>query len=242
MAATDDRQAISVPQTPSRPQDATLARLQAISGLVFAVFGSLHLINTVLGAFGAEAYNGLQRALRPIYQAPIVEISLVLVPLLTHAAASVLRIRARRGRPASAAPRARAHRYAGWFLLAAVGGHVAATRGPALLEGAAPEFEGVAFTFQFLPAFFYPYYALLALAGAVHLLIGIPTALRALGLRVPRSLTSGRAARWALLTACASVLLGWAGLGGLLFSVADHSSHPFAIVVADLYQTIFRGP
>jgi succinate dehydrogenase/fumarate reductase cytochrome b subunit len=203
---------------------ATLVRLQAASGLVFVVFAGLHLLNTALGAFGADAYNGFQRALRPLYQHPLVELASILVPLAVHAATSVLRMRARRGQAGRATMRTRAHRYAGWFLLAVMGGHIAATRGPALLKGAVPEFEGVAFTFQFLPTIFYPYYTLLALTGLVHQYIGVPTALRRLGVRVPAVWTSGLGARVSLAFAALALLFGLAGLGGLLFPLEERGA------------------
>jgi hypothetical protein len=227
---------------PARLSAATLVRVQAASGLVFAVFGSLHLINTALGAFGPEVYNGFQRALRPFYQHPLVEISSILVPLVVHAVASVLAMRGRRGQAGHPSAGTRAHRYAGWFLLAAMGGHIAATRGPALLTGAVPEFEGVAFTFQFLPAIFYPYYTLLALTGVVHLYIGVPTALRRLGVRVPAAWTSGLRSRVALNLAVFTLLFGLAGLGGLLFPLNDLSAHPFAVQVQAVYGWLAGGP
>lgn len=225
---------------PLHVPSARLVRIQAASGLVFAVFGGLHLVNTALGALGPGAYNGFQRALRPIYQYPLIELSLILVPLVVHAAASIARMRARRstaGHPPSA--KLRAHRLSGWFLLAVMVGHVFATRGPAVLRDALPEFEGVAFTFQFMPGYFYPYYTLLALSGVVHLLIGAPMALARLGVRVPEVLRRGRGSQLVLGAACAAVLLGVAGLGGLLFPVADVASHPFVVVVSESYAELF---
>jgi succinate dehydrogenase/fumarate reductase cytochrome b subunit len=226
-------------QGPSLLSAARLVRIQAASGLIFAVFGGLHLLNTVLAAFGPATYNAFQRALRPIYQDPRVEVGLVLVPLAVHAAASIARMRGRRAKThARPSLKVRAHRYAGWFLLAAMAGHVTATRGPALLRGAYPEFEGVAFTFQFMPFFFYPYYALLALAGALHALIGLGVALPRLGVRVPALLQRGRGAQLALAAACAAVLVGVAGLGGMLFPLDDLARHPFALAVRDTYAAL----
>src|SRR5690606_9934492 len=97
----------------------------------------------------------------------------------------------------------------------------------------------VAFSFQFMPGYFYPYYTLLALSGVVHLLIGAPLALGRLGVRVPEGLRRGRGSAFVLGAACAAVLLGLAGLGGLLFPIADVASHPFAVVVSETYAELF---
>lgn len=209
-----------------------LLRVQAASGLVFLLFASLHLLNTALAALGPDAYNGFQRALRPVYQHPVVEVSLILAPLGVHIAAGLLRMRGRpRRQPAGL--RQRVHRYAGYFLMLAMAGHVYATRQPALQHGAWPEFEGVAFTFQFLPAWFYPYYAALALAGVLHAALGVPLALGVLGARVPAVLRRGRGLWIPAGVLAALVVLGVAGLGGLLYPIADQSSHPYAVLLQE---------
>jgi hypothetical protein len=43
-------------------RDRRLARVQAVSGLVFLLFVSVHLMNTMLAAYSPAAYNGYQRA------------------------------------------------------------------------------------------------------------------------------------------------------------------------------------
>ena len=134
------------------PSDARRwARLQAWSALIFLAFLSLHLLNTALAALGSSPYNGFQRAARTVYQFPAVELGVILVPLLVHVASGVMRIRVRRGRPSPSAPRTLVHRYAGYALLAFIVGHVSATRLPSLFLGMYPEFDGVAYSFQFLP-------------------------------------------------------------------------------------------
>lgn len=218
------------------------ARVQALSGLTFSVFATLHLVNTMLGALGPGAYNAFQRALRPIYQSPAVELGLILVPLVVHIFASVTRMRMRRGSSPASAPRTRAHRYAGYFLLTFVFGHIAATRLPPLIRGAYPEFEGVAYTFQWMPGWFYPYYTLLALAGLVHAAIGVPLALSILGVRVPMTLRRGPAFWAPLAIAGALLVLGVAGLGGLLFPVADMATHPYSRLVQEVNAAIGLGP
>jgi len=58
-----------------------------------------------------------------------------------------------------------------------IAGHIAATRLPAILRGIYPEFEGVAYTFQFAPYFFYWYYPVLAIAGVFLFVPGLASLL-----------------------------------------------------------------
>ena len=43
-----------------------LARVQAISGLLFSLFVLVHLGNTAMAVFGADLYDGYQRAARGV--------------------------------------------------------------------------------------------------------------------------------------------------------------------------------
>lgn len=216
------------------------ARVQAVSGLLFGLFALVHLVNTALAALGPAVYDGFQRALRPVYQYPLVELGLVLTPLLVHMLAAIVRVRMRRGTRAPTAARARLHRYAGYFLMLFILGHVAATRVPPVFYDVGIDFMGLAFTFQFLPQWFYVYYPLLALAGLTHLWIGVPLALGMLGLRVPHGFSRGPTLWLPLTVASLLVLLGVAGLGGLLFPVpADLSALPFAQLLRGLSGPVF---
>lgn len=218
-----------------------LLQVQAASGLLFAVFLLLHLLNQMLATFGPGAYDGTQRALRRGYQAPPVEIALVLAPLLTHAAAGILRLWRRRseGKRAPANIYARLHRISGIVLLIFFGGHVAATRGASLLYGVFPEFLGVAFTLKWVPAYFFPYYTVFALAGLYHLIYGLSVALPVLGLRGGSGLRKP-----ALLVPAASVLglflvLGLLSQGGILRSVGHPEETPYARLVMRLAGKLF---
>lgn len=152
-----------------------LLRIQVLSGLVFSAFLAFHLFNQALAVLGPDTYNGAQGAFRVAYQAPVLELLGVVVPLLVHMAVGVVRV-ARGFRQPAGSWRQRLHRYSGRFLLLVVVGHMVATRGPSLLKGVFPGFEGVGFTFQFMPAYFWPYYTLLALSGWYHLVHGLSTA------------------------------------------------------------------
>src|SRR5260221_12618227 len=107
---------------------ARVTRLQALSGLVFAFFLTLHLATTASGGGGAATYDGTLAALRRIYRPSLaVEVVLIGFPAIVHIACALLQIvdRRRRGIPASSPL---PHRLAGYVLLAAFAGHVFATR------------------------------------------------------------------------------------------------------------------
>jgi succinate dehydrogenase/fumarate reductase cytochrome b subunit len=220
--------------------DRRLARAQAWSGALLAPFLLAHLANQALAALGAAPYDATQRLLRAVYQSPPVEIALVIGPLLVHAAAAVARILLRRRRrppSTSKAPpawRTRLHRISGLYLLVFFAGHVAATRGASLLYGVFPGFEGIAFTLRWVPAYFWPYYLGLALAGLFHVTSGLGMALPMLGVRAAAALRRPRAL--GAIAACGGVALalGLLGFGGALFEV----SHPEAGAYARLLQRL----
>lgn len=192
---------------------------QAATGALFAAFLTVHLFNTAVALRGAEAYDATQASLRRAYQVPVVEVLLVLTPALLHAGLAVTSMwRRRTAAPAPLAWPTRLHRWSGRFLLLVFVGHVGATRAPALLAGAAPGFAGVAFTFKWVPAWFWPYYAALALAGWFHLVLGLGMALPPLGVRAGGALLR-RPVRVALLTVGAVALLA----GVVTFGTADAS-------------------
>ena len=187
-----------------------LTRLQAGSGLAFAFFLTLHLLTTAAGAGGPAAYDGALAAFRKVYRPALaVELVLIAIPAVIHVACAVLQIldRRRRGVPASSPL---VHRLAGYVLLAAIGGHVFATRiMPAFGDGPA-DFSYLAYSLLNWPLFMQPYYVVLGLAGAVHLVIGTTIAFRVLGIARPRT----RIAFGAAAIAAIVVALGVAGIIG----------------------------
>jgi len=191
-------------------RQAQLARLQAASGLTFAFFLTLHLLTTAAGAGGATAYDGALAIFRRVYRPALaVELVLIAIPALVHVACAVLQIvdRRRRGVPASSPI---AHRLAGYVLLAAIGGHVFATRVmPAFGDGPA-DFSYLAYSLLNWPLFMRPYYVVLGVAGAVHLVIGTTIACRVLRIARPRPRVAFAGAAIAALV----VALGVAGIIG----------------------------
>jgi len=181
--------------------DKTLIRVQAVSGLLFATFLVLHLLNTMSAVLGQSIYDGVQTTLRWYYQFPIVEIVCVAGAALVHIWAGIVRMWRRRGRERSSVPmRLRLHRWSAYYLLVFITGHVLATRGPSLFLATKADFAFVSYAFVFAPAYFYPYYTLLFASGLYHLAHGGLTALRLLGLRVE---VSPKAFRWAVSAAVA---------------------------------------
>ena len=146
-----------------------LKQIQAATGLLFAAFLGLHLINTWLAALGPAIYDGLQGALRAIYQFAPIE-ALLLAALSVHLVVGLLRLVTEPKRVLNR--RARWHRYAGFFLLVFIGGHILAVRGASWFYDVYPGFAGLAFSLEAVPGYFYPYYFLLGVAGFYHGLNG----------------------------------------------------------------------
>lgn len=195
-----------------------LARVQAISGLVFLVFVLVHLVNLMLAAGSPGAYDGFQRAVRPVYQFLPFELGLVMAPLLVHVVAGVRRLRR------SAAPRdwrGRLHRASGIFLLVVIFGHIAAVRGSSVVFGAFPEFAGLELSMWLAPWFFYPYYGLFAVAAVYHGLHGAGVALATLGVRVPRVARDGLGFWTPAVAGMVLALAGILGIGGWLYTLPD---------------------
>jgi len=204
-----------------------LARVQAVSGLLFSLFALAHLMNTALAVLGADLYDGFQSSARGIYQWPPLELALV-ATLIVHVLSGVLRMRGRRGSKAKPPPRLRLHRYAAYYLALFVFGHMAATRLPALLADAPPFFGGVSFSMHFMPWFFYPYYGLLGIAGLYHLVYGVPVALGVLGVRAPQSIRRGPGFWVPVGTGALVIVMAVLGFGGVLYEIDDPFDNDFA--------------
>lgn len=220
-----------------RISDRLLMRVQAGSGLVFSAFLVVHLLAVMVSPFGASNYDRIQDATRPVYQAPAYELLLLFLPLGVHIAAGILRMRRR---PRTFATRelpwrTRLHRYGAWFLLFFIVGHAAATRVPSLVADATPGFAGVSYATSLLPAYFYPYYTLLGIAGLVHGGYGAYLSLRVLGM--PRF--DPRRVAWvmrgALVAGSLLVFLGVLSFGGAFYAIPDPSDHPYARFLREFY-------
>ncbi len=207
-----------------------LLRIQAASGLVFAVFLFTHLLNTWLSALGAPWYDAFQRPVGTIYQWLPVE-TLILGALVVHVVCAVLRWRRAPEGPVGLSVRQRLHRYSGIFLMVVVGGHVAAVRFIPGWYGIRPEAMGVSFTLQYLPGYFYPYYFLLGVSGFFHAANGLVIAASRFGCRFRLSTPNlYRLGTGAAVLTLASLL----GFGGWIYAVGDAFDAPFARLVLEL--------
>ena len=212
--------------------DLRLARIQAISGLALAVFVTIHLVNTALAAWGPEAYDGFQRALRPLYQFPLFEIVAIVGAGLVHLGVGVMRWRRRSGagRPKPGL-RTRLHRWSALYLAVVIGGHFLAVRGSSLFCDVYPEFGGVSLTLWWLPWLFYPYYVGFTAAALYHGWNGVQIALARFGVGFPKGLRSGPGFWVPLATATLLVWLGLLGFGGWLGPIPDPTDNDAARLV-----------
>lgn len=223
--------------TPTDRRGALWRRAQAVSGLLLATFFAIHLVNVPLGALPG-AYDAYQRVMRQLYQSPFFEIPFIVLPIVVHLAAGVRAIvRSGSRAPATTWPQ-RLHRWAAWALLVFVGGHFAATRGASFFEGVYPESSGLRFALAWVPAFFWPYYVLLGVAGVVHVGWGIPRALSVVRRHADRS-ASSRPLAIGIAVMAIGILLGVLGIGGVLYPI---TSDPFDNDYADIYRGFDDSP
>lgn len=164
-----------------------LGPIQAASGAVFALFLSLHLLTAASGLFGPGQYDATLATLRHIYR-PHVAVELLVMGAAgsIHITCAILQmVRRRKIVALQGSWWMRAHRLSGYFLLLVLIGHVLATRvAPTLATGPTAtgkaDFAFLAFASLSVPAFFWPYYLLLSVAGATHLGLGLHLASRIL--------------------------------------------------------------
>jgi len=221
--------------------ESRLVVAQAVAGTLFLVFLVLHLSNTFLAVFGPEAYNGYQRAVRQIYQYPLLELLLVIGPLITHVIAGLWLYRIRKSRRLTRALRYRLQSWAGFFLLLVVFGHVLATRGISYWYGVFAEFEGVSFSLWWVPAYFYPYYFLLFMAGLYHGSMGVLSVMKRFGFMRVRARSNYFPALVAGLGAVGAILILLA-FGGFLFEIDDPRDNDYARQYGELMNIELTGP
>lgn len=225
------------PQPVKNTLEKRLGLVQAVAGATFAIFVLLHLSNIALAPFGMETFNQYQQAIRTFYQYPAVELLIVILPLAAHAMAGIILFIVRRKTNTKRPAMARAHTWAGCFLLVFIVGHIVAVRGSSFFYDVYPEFEGLAFSLWYFPAYFYPYYFLLALAGFYHATNGLRMLAAKQGLAISASTQRSVTA----LAAC-WIAISLAALGGLLFDVGDPASHGFAQLLAEVFGADPRQP
>ena len=132
--------------------------------------------------------------------------------------------------------RGKLHRYAGFFLLAVIGGHILAVRGSSWFYDVFPGFEGLAFSVDAVPGYFYPYYFLLAVAGFYHGVNGAGIAAARLGWFRPLPTS---VLRWSTAGAAGLTVLALGGFGGWFFDVGDPAGSEFARLTTSIAREVF---
>lgn len=211
-------------------------RIQALSGAIFSTFLFVHLVNQALATLGSARYDSVQGVLSKGYQFLPVELVVITGSLLVHMTAALRSLWLRRGAstPTPLSWRVRLHRYSGRFLLVFVFGHFAATRGSGLLYDTPPQFAGIAWTFQWTPLYFWPYYTLLGWCGWYHLVHGLSTSGALLNLKWLSWLSRPTAFKTTVLSGLVALALGVLSFGGVFFDVGTPWQSPYAKTVLRL--------
>ena len=217
-----------------------LRRVQAVAGIAFFAFLVLHLGNTLLAALGPTTYNNYQQLLQSYYQNPAIELTLVILPLFTHIIAAVWLYCLRKRTSQKPVLRQRVNSWAGVFLLLVVFGHMLATRGIGYWFDAAPGFAGISFTLWWVPAYFYPYYFLLFMAGLYHSYNGLALLLARAGF--PKLGKNSMARHVVMITGATGVVLSLLSFGGQIFEIHDPKDSNYARAYAELFQIDLAAP
>jgi len=208
-----------------------LGRIQAISGALFAIFLAIHLTNTLLAGFSAEFYDAFQQSSQQFYQLPIVELGLIILPLIAHSIAGVYRYLLDRQSGRRTRLGIKLQTATGFFLLVVIWIHILATRGVAYWFDAEPGFIGVAFTFWWMPVYFYPYYFILFMAGFYHVVNGIGTIARRFANNRIKITPAGRLG--VLMLAAIGVSAALLSFGGVTHDIPDPRESDYARVYSD---------
>ncbi len=217
-----------------------LRRVQAVAGIAFFMFLILHLGNTLLAALGPIPYNNYQQLLQGYYQNPAIELTLVILPLFTHITVAIWLYYLRKRTSQKPALRQRLNSWAGVFLLLVVFGHMLATRGIGYWFDAPPGFAGISFTLWWVPAYFYPYYFLLFMAGLYHSYNGLALLLARAGL--PKLHRNSMARYVVMITGATGVILSLLSFGGQIFDIHDPRDSNYARAYTALLEIDLDEP
>jgi len=214
------------------------AKVQALSGALFAVFLIAHLGNTVSALAGQRVFDALQGGIGWVVQGLLSEWPL-LGCLGVHVAAGVIRNSLAPGRvevaPSSRTSLDRAHRWVGRGLAVVVPFHVIGTRGPEWFSDVTTDMSYVTYTLDHMGLLFHPYYFILFMAGAFHMTRGLQRSAAWISPSTARwfGALSKSTALFFVLISSSLALLSLLALGGWLYDV-DRSPYP-------AYEAYFRA-
>jgi succinate dehydrogenase/fumarate reductase cytochrome b subunit len=164
--------------------------LQAISGLTFASFSTVHLGGHLLSNFSFRWSDQALFANRELFRSPIVELGLIGSSLVIHVFTSawLFFIRPTQRESSIAIVRQRQqeiqlHRYSGYILAGLMCTHITYTRILPFVVLDDPEVLDLTFvTHSFSSLIMYPYYIILGTTGMYHTLYGLVQSIQVLKL------------------------------------------------------------
>eukprot|EP01119_Soliformovum_irregulare_P006063 TRINITY_DN1780_c0_g1_i2.p1 TRINITY_DN1780_c0_g1~~TRINITY_DN1780_c0_g1_i2.p1 ORF type:complete len:251 (-),score=45.67 TRINITY_DN1780_c0_g1_i2:42-794(-) len=212
----------------------SLHQIQALSGVAFSTFSSVHIITAISANFGPETYERVLRFFRIYYQHPLIEVTVVGASLVTHVvSSSIIASRRESKKTATNSPQKfkwlsplGLHRLSGYYLNLSMVGHIVATRLRGYLFASPADFAFISLTLARWPlaGFFYPYYALLAISGVYHTAYGLASAKRTLTHKGPKWFKPGSTSfKVAVGTGCVAILSSILAFGGWYFPLPEAS-------------------
>jgi len=199
------------------------------SGLAFATFLFLHLINSISSHKGQAFYDTVQSKFRLYYQNPFVEIVIVLGSLLIHFLSNILLFYLRNvNKIADSGSASKYQRYSGLVLTVIVGFHATFTRILPYLHGQIADFQTVSFTVEIFPIIFYPYYIFYGINAIYHLSHGFLQSTQVLGLRTGNWVKETQSISFKIFVVIASLAIISAvmAFGGIYYSDINRSKYP----------------
>ena len=228
----------------------SLNYLQGLSGIVFGIFLTLHLSNTMAGFFGEKVYDAYQEHVRAWYQNPVGE-AVTFISLGVHCVTSTLKYldrakKAAAGKSIEQSASKKFHAYTGYLLLLIIIPHLFVTR----FDEHSPMFAGLSYVTRnrFFRLMILPYFVLYGAAGIVHMVLGLPSAFKLMGwYKTGNWISNNLPLQVITVMGVIGVELGIAGMMGLVGTTeltSDYTDSPFAVSHAALADKMwdFAGP
>lgn len=209
-----------------------VTKIQAITGALFALFLTPHLLMHILVThYGEAEYNQTLLFIRKFYQNPIIEVSIILLAVI-HMVSGVISFWNRQSIKSNIKyPMLHnLHKWSGWFIMVVFFGHFVGGRVLPLLYDIKVDFSYISFplTNKTARKIFLPYYTLLGLTGTIHLLVGLLKAANRLGLyrntvTLPKTKSVGALKIWNAVVAvfCILMIVGLMNYMGVFYKIDE---------------------